>query len=78
MSIEKQYLSLWDAINEAMKKNLELAEEYSRKAEELRSAEPINSVGLRAQSIGLLYANNNLSQSLSKRGLLNLDYKFLS
>ena len=71
--MKERYIALWESVNEVMKKNLELAEEYSTKAEDLRSTEPGNSIGLRGQAIGLLYANNNLTQILSERGLLNLD-----
>lgn len=73
MSIDERYTFLWCAINETMEKNYELAQEYSRKAEELTLTEPINAIGLRGQSIGLLYANMNISQALKDRGLLNLD-----
>ena len=70
---ERRYTSLWCAINEIMEKNLEMAQEYSRKAEELRRTDSLNSVGLRGQSMGLLYSNMNITQVLKDRGLLNLD-----
>ena len=73
MNNKGRYISLWLAVSEIMEKNYELAQEYSRKAEELTLTEPINAVGLRGQAIGLCYANMNITQVLKDRGLLNLD-----
>lgn len=75
MSINEKYLLLWQAVNAAMEKNLKLAEVYATEAEKLTTDgnNSIDSVGVRGQSIGLLYANNNITQALKERGLLNLD-----
>lgn len=73
MSIDDKYLALWEALNVVMKKNLELAQEYSIMAEDLKLTDSVNSVALRGQAIGLLYANNNLSTTLREQGFFNLE-----
>ena len=70
ITIEDKYLFLWLAIEEATTLMHNTAKEYSIKADEIANTEPINSVNLRAQAIGLLAANQILGQSLRDRDLL--------
>ena len=70
IDIEDKYLFLWLAIEEATTIINDTAKEYSTKANEIANTEPINSVNLGAQAIGLLTANQILGNSLRDRGLL--------
>ena len=67
---EDKHLFLWLAIEEATTKIYDTAKEYSIKADKIANTEPINSVNIRAQAIGLLAANQILGESLRNRNLL--------
>jgi hypothetical protein len=75
MTISEKYLLLWQAVNAAMKTNLELAELYATEADRLATDDntSIDSVSVRGRATGLLYANNNIIKELNERGLMNLD-----
>ena len=70
IDIDDKHLFLWLAIEEATTIICDTAKEYSTKADEIKNTEPINSINLRAQAIGLLAANQILGESLRNRNLL--------
>ena len=67
---EAKLLGLWTAVSEITENIHKLAEEYIQKADETRITEPVNSINLRGQAIGLLEANAIIGKTLRDRELL--------
>lgn len=68
--LEAKNLSLWLSFEESTTRIRELANDYIRKADELTTDEPVNSINLRSQGLGLLQALEIIGKTLRDRELL--------